>query len=167
MSRSVVGVGGSEASWTAFSWACGDAVRHDRDLVVVFVSKRLFGVTLPCAGIGYESRHIEEALREQAASIRSRAEESAARLGLSMTFVRASGDTRRELVLAADAWGADVLVVGSSSGLVHRVSGSVGRRLISKCKSALLVVVPSFEVPDVLDGWVRGEDRSAVPVRSR
>jgi len=57
-------------------------------------------------------------------------------------FVHARGDAARELESVAGALRADVIAVGRSTKLHHRLAGSLGRRLLAKRRVPIVVVVP-------------------------
>jgi nucleotide-binding universal stress UspA family protein len=61
---------------------------------------------------------------------------------INLTFVHAWGDPADELVRIARSVHANLIAVGRSTKLRHRVAGSLGRRLISKQCVPLVVVVP-------------------------
>jgi nucleotide-binding universal stress UspA family protein len=75
---------------------------------------------------------------ELAADVGARAEA----LGVEVTFVRGTGDAARVLTEVARSEHADVMVVGRSAKLLHRLAGSVSRRLTLNRDAPVIVVVP-------------------------
>lgn len=138
----VVGVDGSAPSWDALAWAAGEARRANGRIVAVFATSLIepeeaFGVTAP---LGYA---VAEQTRDQmaerlAAEVATRAET----LCVEATFVRGTGDAPRVLSDVARSEHADLIVVGRSEKMLHRLAGSVGRRLVLNRNGPVLVVVP-------------------------
>ena len=85
------------------------------------------------------------ALRESdaatAAELEGIAAERAASLGVDITVVDREGDPYRHIVQAAREYKADLIVLGASTSLGHRVAGSLGVRLV-KTKLCPVLVVP-------------------------
>lgn len=138
----VVGVDGSAPSWDAFAWAAGEARRCHGRIIAVFVSPLVEpeGALAVVAPFSYAGA--AEA-REQAAD--RLAEEVAARgvdVGVEVSFVRAKGDPAHVLTQAALSAHADVIVVGRSTKLLHRLVGSISRRLVLSQDVPVVVVVP-------------------------
>jgi nucleotide-binding universal stress UspA family protein len=137
----VVGVDGSRPSWDAFAWAAGEARRGDGRIVAVFatplVGTEAMGVT---AAMDYGAA---EAARDQmTAEIAAEVEHRAGELGLEATFVREYGDAAQALTRVARAARADLIVVGRSEKMLHHLAGAVGRRLVLRGGSPVVVVVP-------------------------
>lgn len=143
----VVGVDGSDTSWDAFWWACGEARRLGGRAVVVFVS--------PFAGAGVASAASDiaavaavdfavrdGAARSQADELREEVARYATDHGIELTFVHARGDAAAELLRVAVAEHADQIVVGRSTKARHHLAGSLGRRLVGKRTAPVVVVVP-------------------------
>jgi nucleotide-binding universal stress UspA family protein len=63
-------------------------------------------------------------------------------LGVEVSFVRGTGDATRVLTEVAHSKQADLIVIGRSEKMLHRLAGSVGRRLVLNRHSPVLVVVP-------------------------
>lgn len=130
----VVGIDGSDTAWHALAWACGHARRAGCPVLAVYVSTS-----------GYRDRagHGADATATDAVARRLRAEinQMAAGFGMRVGFVHRHGDPARELVTTAREHGADLLVVGTSSQLLHRVTGSLPGKL-ARCREMPLVVVP-------------------------
>jgi nucleotide-binding universal stress UspA family protein len=138
----VVGVDGSAPSWDAFAWAAGEARRGNGRIVAVFVTSLIepeeaFGTTAP---IGYAfAKEARDQMAEQlAAEVARRADT----LGVEVSFVRGTGDASRVLAEVARSKHADLIIVGRSAKMLHRLAGSVGRRLVLNRHSPVLVVVP-------------------------
>jgi nucleotide-binding universal stress UspA family protein len=138
----VVGLDGSDTSWDAFSWACGEAQRLGGRLVAVFVTSYIRGGaaaaivpgTCVCASPVTEDT--------AAAQLRVEAHQSATGHGLDLSFIHTRGDTASELLRIAQAVQADQIVVGRSSKLRHRLMGALGRRLMVKRAAPVVVIVP-------------------------
>ena len=115
----VIGTDGSPTSWDAFSWGCGEARRMGGRVVAVFA--------------GADEAPEGQAIAEEAESISH---------GLDLIFIHAPGDPATELLQVADAVHADLLVVGKSTKVRHRLAGSMGQRLIARRPVPVVVVVP-------------------------
>jgi nucleotide-binding universal stress UspA family protein len=63
-------------------------------------------------------------------------------LDVDVTFVRGSGDAVHVLIEVARAEHADLMAVGRSAKVLHRLAGSVSRRLVLNRDGPVLVVVP-------------------------
>jgi nucleotide-binding universal stress UspA family protein len=61
---------------------------------------------------------------------------------LDLVFIGARGDPGQELVRIAEELKADVIAVGRSAKVRHRLAGSIGRRLLAKRGAPIIVVVP-------------------------
>jgi nucleotide-binding universal stress UspA family protein len=138
----VVGVDGSAPSWDAFAWAAGEARRGNGRMVAVFVTSLIeaeeaLGSTAP---LGYaaatEARDLMA--KELAGEVARRADA----LGVEVSFVRGVGDSVHVLTDVARSKHADLVVVGRSEKMLHRLAGSVSRRLVLNRDSPVLVVVP-------------------------
>jgi nucleotide-binding universal stress UspA family protein len=137
----VVGVDGSRPSWDAFSWAAGEARRCGGRIVAVFatplVGAEAMGVT---AAMDYGAAEAarDEMTKELAAEVEHRARE----LGVEATFLREYGDPAHALTRVAHSARADLIVVGRSEKMLHHLAGAVGRRLVLRGDSPVVVVVP-------------------------
>jgi nucleotide-binding universal stress UspA family protein len=137
----VVGVDGSAPSWDAFAWAAGEALRtHGRILAVFATSLIQPGEALGGAPLGYAAATDarDELAEKLAAEVTRRAET----LGVEVKFVRGMGDASRVLTEVARSEQADLMVVGRSAKILHRLAGSVSRRLVLTHGSPVIVVVP-------------------------
>jgi nucleotide-binding universal stress UspA family protein len=63
-------------------------------------------------------------------------------LDVEVRFIRGIGDAARVLTDLAQSEHADLIVVGRSAKILHRLAGSVSRRLVLNRESPVLVVVP-------------------------
>jgi DNA-binding MarR family transcriptional regulator/nucleotide-binding universal stress UspA family protein len=134
----VVGLDGSPASWDAFSWATGEAARDNGRLIAVYatpVVEPSFGVPSACAAAG-------QARQEVARQLAGEAAQWARDAGVPLSFVREPGDVIRALTSVARSAGADLVVVGRSAKMLHRLAGSAGRRLVCRRDAPVTVVVP-------------------------
>lgn len=142
----VVGIDGSDTSWDAFSWACGEARRTSGRAIAVFVSPVVgtgaAAASARCSPYAIDCQAFEEVAVAQAEQLRSQAAVYAADHDVRLTFVHPRGNAAKELLRIADADHADLIVVGKSAKARHRVAGSLGRRLIRKRQAPIVVVVP-------------------------
>jgi nucleotide-binding universal stress UspA family protein len=141
----VVGLDGSDTSWDAFWWACGEARRLCGQLVAVFVSSSteasMVAMASSAAGVAvYDSEAVEQATSARA--WRLRAEVAGLSDGLEVTFVHTRGDPARELLRVAGDIRADMIVVGRSAKARHQIAGSLGHCLVTRRRSPIVVIVP-------------------------
>ena len=139
----VVGLDGSDTSWNAFSWACGQAQRLRGRLVVVFVTRDVWdaGGAVPEVSLcNYTA--LRDATDEQASELRIQARQRINNDDVEFSFMHARGDTAAELLRIAKAVRADQIVVGRSTRLRHRLTGALGRRLLAKRAASVVVIVP-------------------------
>jgi len=134
----VVGLDGSPASWDAFCWAAGQAMRARGSLIAVYA---VSAVPLVVPVNGYLD-YAGQAAQEIAAELKAEAEHRAAEAGVQLTFVRELGDAVRALISVARSANADLVVVGRSAKFLHHLVGSAGRRLASRQDAPVVVVVP-------------------------
>ena len=142
----VVGLDGSETSWAAFWWACGETRRLNGQLVAVFVSSStpacMAAMTSAAVSVAVSDYAVvEQATAAEAMSLRAEVQ-GHGNDGLSVAFVHARGHPARELLRVAEEVGADLIVVGRSTKARHQIAGSLGRCLIGKPGSPIVVVVP-------------------------
>jgi nucleotide-binding universal stress UspA family protein len=140
----IVGFDGSEGSWDALYWACGEARRLGGRAVAVFVSGS--------AGVGLETTAIaltgacftptDQVARDVAQDLRDQTKQFAANQGVHVPFIHLRGDAATELLRIAIAQHADQIVVGRSRKARHRLAGSLGRRLVRGRNAPVVVVVP-------------------------
>jgi nucleotide-binding universal stress UspA family protein len=139
----VVGIDGSDSSWNAFSWGCGEAQRLRGRLVAVFVTpqtRAIAGASFVPGVVGAYSV-MQTAAAEQAAQLQAEARQNAGP-DVDLTFIHALGNIASELLRIAQAAHADQIIVGRSTKLRHRVTGALGRRLIGRPAAPVIVVVP-------------------------
>jgi hypothetical protein len=142
----VVGLDGSAASWDAFWWGCGEAARLHGRVIAVYVSRALAttaAVTAaPSLGVCCDYQALRETAIEQATELRAEAHRQVSGQPITLSFIHAWGDPVDELVRISRTVHANLIAVGRSTKLRHRVAGSLGRRLIAKQRAPLVVVVP-------------------------
>jgi nucleotide-binding universal stress UspA family protein len=140
----VVGFDGSESSWDALYWACGEARRLGGRAVALFVTGTAgTGIeATACAISGACFVSSDQISGDRAESLREQAKQFAADQGVQLSFVHTQGDTATEILRLAAAQHADQIVVGRSTKTRHRLAGSLGRRLIGKRNAPVVVVVP-------------------------
>jgi nucleotide-binding universal stress UspA family protein len=140
----LVGVDGSESSWNALSWACGEANRLSGRLVTVFVDfsfndaaagASVFGGAMAYDVITQVRADIDTALTDQVCGF-------ANTHGLDLKFVHARGDAANKLRTIAASEHADLVVIGRSMKSRRHLGRSVGRRLVEKDDVPVIVVVP-------------------------
>jgi nucleotide-binding universal stress UspA family protein len=140
----VVGFDGSDSSWDALCWACGEARRLGGRAVALFVT--------PAAGAGIEATACaisgacflpsDQIERDWAQQLREQTKQFGANQDVDLSFVHTQGDAATEILRIATAQHADQIVVGRSTKARHRLAGSLGRRLIGKRNAPVVVVVP-------------------------
>jgi nucleotide-binding universal stress UspA family protein len=134
-----VGIDGSDTAWHALAWACGHARRAGCPVLAVYVSTSgYWDRVIPNADASVAAATAADAAAQQ---LRAEVEQTTAGFGVRVNFVHRHGDPARELVTAAREHGADLLVVGTSAQLLHRVAGSLPGKL-ARCREMPLVVVP-------------------------
>lgn len=143
----VVGLDGTEPSWSAFSWACGEALRLNGRVIAVYVSNSTekslsTGAAITCFDAGGYAAAVNRAGDEQAAKLKAEAERMAAELCVELCFLHLKGDAADRLKRIAHDSHADVIAVGRSTKLRHRFTGSLGRRLMRDRSAPIVVIVP-------------------------
>jgi nucleotide-binding universal stress UspA family protein len=135
----LVGVDDSVTGLRAASYTAGLARRQGARVVAVYVA--------PMASLGLSSSAgpailaaEHEAHDEIAKELAGRAEEVARELGISVTFLTASGDPYHEITRIAGETRADAIVVGASLKAGHRLMGSLAVRLVRAGKWPVTVV---------------------------
>jgi nucleotide-binding universal stress UspA family protein len=136
----VVGLDGSPASWDAFAWAAGEAVRSNGSLIAVYATPAVE----PGAAFGgpFDYAAAEQARQEAARLLAAGAAQLASDVGVPLSFVREPGGVTRALTCVAHSARADLVVVGRSAKTLHRLAGSAGGRLVSRHDAPVVVVVP-------------------------
>jgi nucleotide-binding universal stress UspA family protein len=138
----IVGVDGSDPSWDALAWAAGEALRSNGRIVAVlatppFEPGEVIGSTAPL-GYAAAAETRDQVAEQLAAEVARRAET----LGVEVRFERRVGEAPWVLHQVALSEQADLMVVGRSAKMVHRLAGSVGRRLVLRHDGPVTVVVP-------------------------
>jgi nucleotide-binding universal stress UspA family protein len=136
----VVGLDGSPTSWDAFAWAAGVAVRDHGRLVALHVQSlweppALFGAPFDCVGV-------ETARQDVAAELKDEAERRAREVGVPVSFVIEYGEVTHAVTEVARALHAELVVVGRSAKMLHRLAGSLSHRLTCRNDAPVVVVVP-------------------------
>ncbi len=135
-SHILVGVDGSDTSLRAAAYAAGMARRQGSRLITLYV--RTFGgltATVPAA-VGATMQLHDATIAE----LREEISKHAPRLGISVTFVEASGNPYVEIVRVAEEMRVDAVVVGASTQAGHRLVGSLALRLVRDAKWPITVV---------------------------
>ena len=136
----VVGLDGSPTSWDAFAWAAGVAARGNGRLVAVHVMP----LTEPAAVFDapFDYVGIETAREAIAAELKDEAERRAREVGVPVSFVAKHGDVTEAVTEVARELHANVVVVGRSAKMLHRLAGSISHRLTCRKDAPIVVVVP-------------------------
>jgi nucleotide-binding universal stress UspA family protein len=141
----VIGIDGSETSWDALSWACGEAQRLHARAVAVFVGPttetKMMAAGTALAPVG-DYACVQKLMAEQAAQLKDEVERFASERDLDLTFVHTQGEVAKELLRVAETYSADLVVVGQSTKAIHHLAGSLGRRLVGKRGVPVIAVVP-------------------------
>jgi nucleotide-binding universal stress UspA family protein len=143
--RVVVGIDGSDTSWDAFCWACGETRRLGGRAVAVFVgpdSGAASATAAASSGAVVAYTAIQQSMTDQAEQLSDQVSAYGHDHGVDVAFVHTQGDTARELLRIANAGHADLLVVGRSTKARHHLAGSLGRRLVGRRSAPVIVVVP-------------------------
>ena len=136
-----MGLDGSTPSWDAFSWAAGEARRGAGRVIVVCVTP-LAGNESVAWALPLSYGAVNEAREQMTEQLAGEVAQRAGELGIEVCFVRARGDVAQELARVARASRADMIAIGRSSKMLHRVAGSLGRRLVLGRDLPVVVVVP-------------------------
>jgi K+-sensing histidine kinase KdpD len=141
----LVGIDGSETSWNALYWACGEARRLRGRAVAIFVSSWAgsgFGAAASLGAVPFDCNWNDSMATERADKLRREMERYAVGHDVDLTFIHATGDAASELLRLATALRADQIVVGRSMKARRHLAGSLGRRLAGKREAPVVVVVP-------------------------
>jgi nucleotide-binding universal stress UspA family protein len=142
----VIGFDGSDASWDALYWACGEARRLCGRALAVFVSASVDADIAMAAAVGFDAGEFaavaDRAAAAKAGQLWSEVQRRGADREIDLAFIHARGDPANELLQVAEAVGADAIAVGRSTKARHRLAGSLGRRLIAKRRAPIIVIVP-------------------------
>jgi nucleotide-binding universal stress UspA family protein len=137
----VVGVDGSPSSLRAAAYAAGIARREHAKLVGVYVcqpSPTAAGVAGVDCSVWYRATEAEEQLKEE---ICSQLASDHVVWGTQFEVVVRKGNPTTEILAVAKETGADEIVVGGSTAIRHRVSGSLASRLLRR-RHCVVTVVP-------------------------
>jgi nucleotide-binding universal stress UspA family protein len=131
----VVGVDGSQASERALHYAFGAAGRLAAGVIVVHVRRTWVVVDAVCVQAVLDDPGLDP-------DFRAAIDRLAAECGIEATFldVPSLGPAAQVLSRVAEKYRADVVVVGTSHKLFHRVRGSTGARLVKRCQCPVTVV---------------------------
>jgi nucleotide-binding universal stress UspA family protein len=143
----IVGLDGSDTSWDAFWWACGECRRVGGRIMALFVSSTAgsgVGMASPdfAALCAVDFAFHEQAANKEAKGLFELAKRHADDQGVELAFLHVRGDTATELLRLAGDQHADQIVVGRSTKKRHHLAGSLGRRLVAKREAPIIVVVP-------------------------
>jgi nucleotide-binding universal stress UspA family protein len=142
----VVGIDGSDTSWDALCWACGETRRLGGRTVAVFVG-RTAGAASATASASFSGTVVpygtlQQTTTDQAEELSEQVRAYGHDHGVDVAFVHTQGDTAKELLRIVNDDHADLLVVGRSTKARHRIAGSLGRRLVGRTGAPIVVVVP-------------------------
>jgi nucleotide-binding universal stress UspA family protein len=138
----VVGMDGSDPSWDAFAWAAGEARRCGGRIIAVFVAPLVEPEAALSIGAPYNYQAAVEARDQMAEELAGEVARRADELGVEVSFVREKGDAAHVLTEVARFERADLIAVGRSAKMLHRLAGSVSRRLVLGRDLPVIVVVP-------------------------
>ncbi|HEU5003977.1 MAG TPA: universal stress protein [Actinomycetota bacterium] len=140
----VVGLDGSEPSWDALAWACGEAQRLGGRVLAVLVSPDAPSAVSAAAvsGVVADATALDQAAAERARELDRELTRRTAGLDVEIAFVHTKGDPARELLALAASHRADLIVVGRSRKARHRIAGSIGRHLVCGRQAPVVVIVP-------------------------
>ena len=137
----VVGVDGSGPSWDALAWAAGEARRCHGRIIAVFVAPLVDLEASLGIGAPYNYEAAVEATDHLADELEGELARRAEELGVEVSFVRQKGDAAHVLTEVARTAHADLIAVGRSAKMLHRLAGSVSRRLVLSRDLPVIVVV--------------------------
>jgi nucleotide-binding universal stress UspA family protein len=132
----LVGVDGSRTSLRAAAYAGGLARRQGSRLLAVYVSRIPASAAAAPGGAAVMSETFEQVAKELEQLMLSRTAET----GIAAEFRSVRGDALAELTKIAEQTHADLVVVGASEHLGHRIVGSLAGRLIRAGKWPVTVV---------------------------
>jgi hypothetical protein len=142
----VIGFDGSDTSWDALWWACGEVRRLGGRALVVFVSSAVDAEIAMASAVGFDAAAYaaaaDSASAEHAGQLWSEVQRGGVGQEVELEFIHARGDPVEQLLHIAEAAGADAIAVGRSTKARHRLAGSLGRRLIAKRRAPIIVIVP-------------------------
>jgi nucleotide-binding universal stress UspA family protein len=138
----VVGIDGSDASWDALYWACGETSRLGGRTLAVFVGPISAASSAASFAGAMAYGTIQQTMIDQAEELGDQIRGYARDHAVDLTFVHTRGDTATELLRIAGSDHADLIVVGRSIKARHHFAGSLGRRLVGRSNAPVVVVVP-------------------------
>ena len=136
----LVGVDGSTSSLRAAAYAAGLARRQGSRLVAVYV-RTPPSALLPLADTGGVAATVIDTQDAVEQELRAAFVERLRDLDIDARLVVRNGEAYAELCDTAREVQADVVVVGRSAALLHRVAGSIGHKLV-RCGRWPVTVVP-------------------------
>jgi nucleotide-binding universal stress UspA family protein len=136
----VVGLDGSPTSLDAVAYAVGVARRQRSRLVVVFVRQRQAGFTALADRTGEGVASYTRAQDTVEVELRHLLHEHTEITGVAIDFVVRTGDPFTEIAAIATRMSADAVIVGASTGIGHRVAGSLAGRLVRDGRWPVTVV---------------------------
>jgi len=138
----VVGVDGTPASLRALAYAAGLARRQHAELIAVYVRAPL---RTPVALSGWVDAGIvaaeAQAQHDAEEDVWAQIADDADTWGTGARIVVRSGNPLTELRAVAEQTGADLIIVGASASIGHRLFGSLGHRLLRR-KPCPVTIVP-------------------------
>jgi nucleotide-binding universal stress UspA family protein len=143
----VAGLDGSDTSWSALWWTCGEAQRLGGRVIAVYVTcsgEAAIGTAALTAGFdaGAYTAAASAVHAERAVQLQAEIQRRAGDLDVEIAFKHLHGDTAEQLMRVAQDAHADLIAVGRSTKLRHRLAGSLGRRLARNKKAPIVVIVP-------------------------
>lgn len=132
----LAGVDGSATSMRAASYAAGLARRQGSYLLLAYVARF---PTYPAVA-PYGAAALIETDDDQGQELWRALVRETALSDVRTNFLMVRGDPYHELIRLADAFHADLLVVGAAERLRHRLRGSLSARLVAACRRPVVVV---------------------------
>jgi nucleotide-binding universal stress UspA family protein len=137
----VVGVDGSPTSLRAAAYALGLARRQHTKLIVVYVRTSPTSLLTLADHSGLATNAVLQTQDEVETQLRTELERQAEVWGVDARLVVRRGDPLTVLSEVAKETRAEAVIVGSSAGVGHRLSGSLAIRLV-RCGRWPVTVVP-------------------------
>lgn len=143
----VVGIDGSEPSWSALWWACGEARRLGGRVIAAYVTPTTSATAATAAlAAGFDAGAYllasKQCHADRAAELKAELDDKTSGLDIEIRFIHVQGDTAEKLTQIACTTHADVIAVGRSTKLRHRLAGSLGRGLARNRRAPIVVIVP-------------------------
>jgi nucleotide-binding universal stress UspA family protein len=136
----VVGVDGSETSLRAAAYAAGLARRQCTKLVIVYARKQPAALVSFGDQSGIAVRNVLEAQDEVERTLREAMSTQAPVWQIDAHLVVRDGDPLTVLSEVAKEVRADALIVGASTSMGHRITGSLALRLVRAARWPVTVV---------------------------